>query len=473
MIAKSNNVFYVIHFVADMVLVCLAFFLAAYISQTPLFKTQSWIDAGFLFFLLAVWYFSTRSYGLYKVQTQITLVRELFNTLNCLVIQVVAAILFIFVVKEVNFSRFFVLAYGVLLALSLPLVKLIVKRLLVYLYSKGILCKRAIVIGDGVTGRKFYRYMQQHKMLGYQMIKYINGKIIVRANGSAIKKINSVAIGKGKIGQIDEVFIAEADSGAYDVETITNILTGYAARLRVVPKTPKVGELPSKELGYKMSMLGNYPLLSVRREPLEDVYNQWLKRSFDIVFSLLILTCVCSWLFPLLAICIKLGSKGPVFFRQERWGRRNKPFICFKFRSMYTAQCDTDNSGRFLQAKKGDARITPIGRVLRKTNLDEFPQFVNVLLGHMSIVGPRPHASLMNIESVETIERYLVRHMAKPGITGWAQVNGLRGESSDPKLLEARVAHDVWYIEHWSFWLDLRIIFLTVINMVVGDKQAY
>jgi len=467
MIPKSENAFYLIHLVADLVIISLGFAVAAFFSSS---FSSNYIDLSFLGYLLTVWYFSARSHSLYSIDTPIALVRELFNTLNCILIQLIAAVIFIFIIKEVEYSRTFVLLYGLVLCAILPIAKLVLKKIFVYLYGRGVLCKRAIVIGDGVTGRKFFRYVQQNKLFGYQMVKYINGKMIIRANGSAIEKINSIAIGNGQIGQIDEVFIAEPDSGAYQVEAITSVLTGYAARLRVIPK---MNDQMLKGQPKRLTMLGTFPLISVRREPLEDVYNKWLKRIFDVLFSIVVLVGVCTWLFPLIAICIKLNSKGPVFFRQERWGRRNKPFICFKFRSMYSKQGDTDTDGKFMQARKGDARITAIGRVLRKTNLDEFPQFINVLLGHMSIVGPRPHASLMNIESVEVINRYLVRHMAKPGITGWAQVNGLRGESSDHSLLEARVAHDVWYIENWTFWLDLRIIFLTVFKMAVGDKQAY
>ncbi len=468
MITKSDNAFYFVHLLADLTMISIAFIAAAVLAKST--KANVYIDLSFLGYLLTVWYFSSRSYTLYSLHIQVTQARELFRTLNCILIQLVAAVLFIFLIKEEHYSRAFVFVYGFLLSLLLPLSKFLVKKSFVYLYGRGLWCKRAIVIGDGTTGRKFFRYVQQHKFFGYDMVKYVNGKLISRANGSVVEKLNSIAIGDGRLGRIDEVFIAEADSGSYDVEHLTEILTGHASRLRVVPK---FNDHLTMGQPRRISMLGDFPLICVRREPLEDVYNQTLKRAFDVLFSLVILVGICSWLFPLLALLIRLNSKGPIFFKQERWGRRNKRFICFKFRSMYVDQCDTDAKGQFMQARKGDARITPIGRFLRKTNLDEFPQFFNVLLGHMSVVGPRPHASLMNIASVDTVRRYLARHKAKPGITGWAQVNGLRGESSDPALLQARVEADEWYIEHWSFWLDLRIIFLTGFNMLIGDKQAY
>ncbi|HNB57005.1 MAG TPA: sugar transferase, partial [bacterium] len=162
-----------------------------------------------------------------------------------------------------------------------------------------------------------------------------------------------------------------------------------------------------------------------------------------------------------------------VFFKQERWGRQNKKIICYKFRTMISQSRDVDDSGKYQQATQDDPRITPLGRFLRKTNLDELPQFWNVLMGQMSVVGPRPHPTPLNMESKEVIENYMLRHLVKPGITGWAQVNGYRGETRDPELMQKRVNHDIWYIENWSFWLDIQIIFLTVWQMIKYDTKGY
>jgi putative colanic acid biosynthesis UDP-glucose lipid carrier transferase len=177
----------------------------------------------------------------------------------------------------------------------------------------------------------------------------------------------------------------------------------------------------------------------------------------DVVFSSLVILFVISWLFPILAILIKLSSKGPVFFLQERTGINNRTFKCLKFRSMRMSQ-DANSK----QATRGDSRITRIGQILRKTNLDEFPQFFNVFLGQMSIVGPRPHMLKHTDQYSELIDYYRVRHYVKPGITGWAQVNGYRGETNELWKMEKRVEYDMNYLENWTFWWDLRIIFLTV-----------
>ena len=193
-----------------------------------------------------------------------------------------------------------------------------------------------------------------------------------------------------------------------------------------------------------------------------------LKRLFDISFSLFVLIFICSWLFPLLAIAIKLSSPGPIFFIQKRSGRNNAEFDCYKFRSM-SVNKDSDK----VQAIKNDTRITLIGKFLRKSNLDELPQFFNVLIGNMSVVGPRPHMLQHTADYSAIIDKFMVRHLIKPGITGWAQVNGFRGATSHPRYMMKRVRYDLWYIENWTFLLDIQIIFMTVYSMIKGDKNAF
>src|ERR1700744_46498 len=195
---------------------------------------------------------------------------------------------------------------------------------------------------------------------------------------------------------------------------------------------------------------------------------RFFKRSFDILFSLFIIFFVFSWLYPILAILIKLESKGPVFFVQLRTGRNNMHFKCYKFRSM-RVNGDADKK----QATLNDHRITRIGAFMRKTSLDEIPQFFNVLIGNMSIVGPRPHMISHTEQYSQLIDKFMVRHFLKPGITGYAQTNGFRGETKTTEDMLKRVEADVWYLENWSFLLDLKIIFLTMWNFVKGDKNAF
>lgn len=463
MSTNSRNIFYFSHLLADFVLITIAFILVTWIGGNHTFLALSLFDLGFLAYLLTSWYFISRSNALYADRVPVNQVRELLGTLKCLVILGVLMVLFVFAFQEKTYTRGFVLAYILILFFFMPLSKITLKRIFYWMYQKGVVRKKTIVIGDGATGQRFYEYISNHQYYGYDVVRFINGGLQLGTNTAGFFQR------MGDISDVDEVFIAESEARLYNTREIAAVLSANAARLRIIPNT-----YGSSSTGtYQLSTLGDFPLLSIRNEPLEDIYNETIKRLFDICFSVLVMIFVCSWLFPIIALLIKLGSKGPVFYKQERWGKRNRPFMCYKFRSMYVAAPDTNASGKFQQAQKHDPRITPIGRFLRKTSLDEFPQFINVLMGHMSVVGPRPHASLMNRESLETVQNYLVRHQAKPGITGWAQVNGLRGESGDPELLKARVEHDIWYIEHWTFLLDLKIIFLTFWNMLAGDKQAY
>jgi putative colanic acid biosynthesis UDP-glucose lipid carrier transferase len=184
----------------------------------------------------------------------------------------------------------------------------------------------------------------------------------------------------------------------------------------------------------------------------------------------LFLILIASWFFWLVALLIKLTSKGPVFFVQERWGFNNKKMKCYKFRTM---QMQKEAPDVFAHTKKDDPRITSIGKWLRILSIDEMPQFVNVLMGSMSVVGPRPHVTPQNIEYMQKIDSYLLRHQVKPGLTGWAQVNGARGEIADTQDMQTRLNYDLFYIHRWSFWLDIQIILQTIVNIFKGDTHAY
>jgi exopolysaccharide biosynthesis polyprenyl glycosylphosphotransferase len=202
--------------------------------------------------------------------------------------------------------------------------------------------------------------------------------------------------------------------------------------------------------------------------PLDESINQLLKRTFDLAFTILFCIIVLSWLVPLIALLIKLDSRGPVFFVQQRNGEKSIPFGCIKFRTMVVNQ-----EADLTQATKGDSRITQIGKFLRKSSIDEFPQFINVLIGDMSLIGPRPHMLKHNEQYSKLIENFLGRHYIKPGITGLAQCMGYRGETKNLSDMENRVRLDRYYIENWSFWLDIKIVFLTVVSLIRGSDKAF
>lgn len=217
-----------------------------------------------------------------------------------------------------------------------------------------------------------------------------------------------------------------------------------------------------------LELLGDVPILYVREEPLQQFVNRFFKRAFDIVFSALFLCTLFPPIYLFVAISTKLTSKGPVFFKQKRNGELGRTFECLKFRSMrVNAHADT------LQATPNDPRRTCFGAFLRRTSIDELPQFINVLRGEMSVVGPRPHMLQHTKQYSKLVKKYMVRHLIKPGITGWAQVTGYRGETRTLAQMEGRVRRDIWYLENWSLLLDVRIILMTVWNAVKRDKNAY
>ncbi|ERM81012.1 capsular polysaccharide biosynthesis protein [Rhodonellum psychrophilum GCM71 = DSM 17998] len=201
---------------------------------------------------------------------------------------------------------------------------------------------------------------------------------------------------------------------------------------------------------------------------LLDSSQTFAKRIFELFLVSIFLILVASWLFPIIAIFIKLESKGPVFYKQLRHGQNNVPFYCMKFRSM-----KFEPSGHFKQASKDDSRVTKVGSFLRKTSLDELPQLLNVLIGEMSLVGPRPHAIPMNKEFADKIENFMFRHMVKPGITGLAQSKGFRGEINDAFDMNARLRYDLFYIKNWSLLFDIKIIFLTFYSLIFKNENAY
>ncbi|MDB9874212.1 exopolysaccharide biosynthesis polyprenyl glycosylphosphotransferase [Flavobacteriaceae bacterium] len=263
--------------------------------------------------------------------------------------------------------------------------------------------------------------------------------------------------------EIDEIFCSILELNDEDLVAVVNYADNNLKVVKFIPDRTKV---LSKKLQH--DYYGIIPILTFRTIPLDDPFSALLKRAFDIVFSLAVIVLILSWLTPLIALVIKVESKGPVFFTQLRNGYNFKSFNCFKFRSMIN-----NPKADLVQASRDDARITIFGQLLRKTSMDEMPQFFNVLIGDMSVVGPRPHMLSHTDMYAKKIDKFMVRHFVKPGITGLAQVSGFRGEVETDKDIIGRVQHDIFYIENWSFFLDLKIIFQTLFNTIKGEEKAY
>lgn len=312
--------------------------------------------------------------------------------------------------------------------------------------------RRIIVIGNDSRTNELVTLFNTKAEYGYHLIKHFSQFDLQELN--TFFQSNT---------RIDEVYLSlnnlkqEALSSAI-IFSDDNFIT-----LKYIPTNKDLLTNPTKIQYYSY-----IPIIPEHKTPLEDYFNSFVKRIFDIIFSLLVIILVMSWLLPLVAIIIKLESKGPVLFKQKRNGLFYKEFVCLKFRSMYVnTEADT------LQVVKNDKRITPFGRFLRKSSIDEMPQFFNVLMGSMSVCGPRPHMLSLTQIYEKQVHRYKLRHFIKPGITGLAQTHGYRGEIISQEDIINRVKYDIFYIENWSLMLDLKIIYLTIKNAFKGEKKAY
>jgi putative colanic acid biosynthesis UDP-glucose lipid carrier transferase len=268
--------------------------------------------------------------------------------------------------------------------------------------------------------------------------------------------------------RIDEVIISLPSEKTWEIRYCAEICDQLNIRVRLMPA---LHDLTTKS--EEIDNLGLLSVINLNELPLDKWENKLFKMLFDKFFAGLFFVLIGWWLFPIIAILVKLDSKGPVYYKQERWGVNNKPIICYKFRTMSSKNTYNGHSEEdFEQTSRNDPRVTRLGKVLRKYSIDELPQFWNVLKGEMSVVGPRPHPTPMNLESMKSVDNYLKRHMVNPGITGWAQINGCRGEVRTHEEMEQRVNFDLYYIHRWSFTLDLQIILQTIIKML-RDQGAY
>jgi Undecaprenyl-phosphate glucose phosphotransferase len=364
---------------------------------------------------------------------------------------VVISLLLAFLTYRMRFSLRLFVSYALLLWLLKIVFYWCLYRYLRRVRNGGEHIKRCVIVNQGRKAERLRRIMDINPILGYGFLGYI-----VSDNQTEGEEVFGTVDDFPQLAaehRIEMVFLSM--QMAEDIARYRGMIEfcrKNGIQMRYVVDTDNWNRLG----GNSETMMG-IPLINPLVVPLDSIWNRFWKRVVDVVFSLLVIVCIFSWLFPILALIIKLSSKGPVLFAQQRTGLNNHTFTCYKFRSMRPNK-DSDS----LQATIGDQRITCIGRIMRKTNMDEFPQFFNVLFGQMSVVGPRPHMLAHTEQYSALIDTYLQRHFVKPGITGWAQVNGLRGETDELWKMERRVEYDMEYVKNWSMWLDAKIVVLTI-----------
>jgi putative colanic acid biosynthesis UDP-glucose lipid carrier transferase len=320
---------------------------------------------------------------------------------------------------------------------------------------------KAIIIGSNETAQRLYDEMLSDAGYGYRVVGFFDDTCPDNLKDKYLGTIEDLEE-YIKREKIDEIYYTLSGENSKAIRSVIKIADNNVIQFYYVPQLSKY-----LSRGFEMYNMGAVPVLTLRRNPLSKHINRFIKRAFDITFSSIVLL-FSPIIFIPVAIAIKISSPGPIFFKQLRTGYRGRDFHCWKFRTM-RVNADSDK----LQAQKNDPRKTKVGDFLRKTSIDELPQFINVFLGSMSVVGPRPHMLKHTQDYSQLIDKYMVRHLIKPGITGWAQANGWRGQTEELWQMEKRVEYDVWYIEHWTFLLDIKIIIRTVLNAIHGEKNAF
>lgn len=328
------------------------------------------------------------------------------------------------------------------------------------LRNMGYNTRRIAIAGSLPVGQRLAESFREEPWLGFEVTGIFDDEQPASAHRNYAGNFSDL-IEKARAGEIDNVYIAMSMSEEARIKQLVRELTDTTCSVLLIPDVFTFNILHARTVE-----VNGVPVVPLFDTPLNGV-NKILKRLEDIVLSSLILLLI-SPVLVCISVVVKATSSGPVIFRQTRYGMDGKPIKVWKFRSMRVME----NSDVVVQATKGDKRITPVGNFLRRTSLDELPQFINVLMGEMSIVGPRPHAVAHNEQYRSLIEGYMLRHKVKPGITGWAQINGWRGETDTLEKMEKRVEFDLEYIREWSLWFDIKIVFLTIFKGFV-NKAAY
>ena len=466
--SKINKQYQSFRFLLDAVIIVLAFFITTNFDFFNIGVAS--FNQPFLFISIGItsWYTAAYFSTIYGDRRSKKFSEEIIYIIYTTVI-------FLILFSAISFllKNYFIIEAGLFYTyLFVLLFLMLISKYAIRKYVHAVIFRKAlydrvVIIGSTHAAIDFYEAVNKFYHYGYKCIGYldeVNNEMNELVYLGKISYLNNILSNR----EVDEVVIALPNTQSKQIQFCMELCDSFNTKVRILPDFDQYASTANQ-----INNIGIVPVINVNDLPLDKLENILLKRGFDIMFTILLFIAIGWWLLPLITLFIKLSSKGPVIFKQERWGLNNEKIICYKFRTMVTKSLDILEDGSFNQATKNDNRITPIGRILRQTNFDELPQFWNVLLGNMSVVGPRPHATPMNIESMHSVDNYMLRHIILPGITGWAQVNGLRGETKTPGRMQKRVNYDLYYIHRWSFWLDLQIILQTIINFIKGDENAY
>ena len=437
-----------ISYTIDLVIIC---FLAKFFFQ----ETYQYIN--YIIFISISWVIISLLSSFYEIYRYTKVVKIVSLIIKQSIIFTVLVFAFFGYFKDLDrstmdISKYVIYVFGLISVFKLAIYYLL-KRYRVLLGGNF---RTVIILGLNLKTDQLRKFFVDNPEYGYQLHKTfdLNNKKSPTLEEAFLYILDN---------KIDEIYCSISELSDNQMQKVIDFADNNLKILKFIPDNK---EIYTKKLEY--NFYGYLPVISLRKIPIDVPINKFIKRFFDIILSIFIIFFVLSWLTPLLAIFIKLESKGPVFFKQKRNGLDYKEFYCYKYRSM-----KPNPEAHLHQIRKGDPRVTKIGRFIRKTSIDELPQFINVLKGNMSVVGPRPHMVSHTHMYAEKIDKFMVRHFVKPGITGLAQISGYRGEVEDDNFITNRVKYDIFYLENWSLLLDFKIVFQTVFDALRGDEKAY
>jgi len=465
LIEKNSSRLEVLMRLLDVVAILCAAQVASLIRFSTLLSETASVHTAMLYFCGALAFLILSQFDLYASWRGRALHSMFGRAALALAMVLTAGVVFSFLIREINqVSRLWVVYWYLLSLLALMLSRALLYAVLSGLRERGYNSKRVIIVGYGATGRELHQRALQQLWSGYHVKAIHAGASTTGAANDGIERLTEFADIPEAVNRhaIHEVWLTLPLSESDKLQQLQTLLRNMLVDIRWAPDSSAISILSNRAVNF----LG-MTMVDLNR-PASLGAHGLAKELFDRLFALLALLGLLP-LFIVLAVAIKQSSPGPVFFQQPRLGLNGRPFNVYKFRSM---KLHTEADGQLTQATLGDSRVTAIGRFMRRTSLDELPQFINVLKGEMSVVGPRPHALQHNALYKDKLAMYMLRHRVKPGITGWAQINGCRGETDTDDKMARRIAYDLHYIQHWSFWMDLKIIVWTAFKGWT-DANAY
>jgi putative colanic acid biosysnthesis UDP-glucose lipid carrier transferase len=449
---------------SDLLLVNCAYFITHYFNNMVLSNQTVDYYRHHLISINLMWLITANMFQLYH-KANIENIEQIFrSTWKSVAFHAVLFMFYVSFINEIKVSNYFVFLFYSVLCINFLLSRFLCTILESEFIRRYKIRRPVAVLGLNQMGLRLASFFETNKnQYSFQgFLDADDDSTLVDPSGNLLPG-TCEQIKRASEKNIKDVYVSLSADRMSEAGSLITEAERQCVRLKFVPDFS-----PALAAPYVIDYMGEFPVFSVRNEPLENIDNRFKKRLADIIFSTIVIVFLLSWLFPLIALIIKLESRGPIMFKQLRSGRDNSRFYCYKFRSM---RINRESDSR--QASKEDERVTCFGKFMRKTSMDELPQFFNVLIGNMSVVGPRPHMLKHTEQYRQIIDKYMIRHHLKPGISGWAQINGLRGQTDCRELMEKRVEHDIWYLNNWSIMLDVKIVFLTVINILRGETNAY